>query len=231
MADVSLMDDKAKYWAFISYSHDDDGWGKWLHRALERYRTPRRLVGRTSRDGAVPKRPYPIFRDREELPTSADLGASIRNALEQSRYLIVICSPSSAKSIWVNEEVLQFKRLGRENRILCLIVDGEPNASDKEGREAEECFCPALRFAIDDEGAYTDRRTEPIAADARPGKDTKADARLKLLAGLLGVDFDELKQRDKRRQIWRHVQVAAASVVALAIAGGIWFHGEQITIR
>jgi hypothetical protein len=54
MADVSLMDDEPKYWAFISYSHDDDGWGKWLHRALERYRTPRRLVGRTSRDGTVP---------------------------------------------------------------------------------------------------------------------------------------------------------------------------------
>ena len=221
------MDDAAKYWAFISYSHDDDGWGKWLHRATERYRTPKRLVGRASRDGVVPKRAYPIFRDREELPTSADLGATIRDALEQSRYLIVICSPSSAKSIWVNEEVRQFKRLGRENRILCLITGGEPNATDKEGTEAEECFCPALRFALDEDGAFTDRRTEPIAADARPGKDPKPDARLKLLAGLLGVDFDELKQRDKRRRAWRRVQVAAASVAALLVAGGIWLQGER----
>ena len=90
------MVDEAKYWAFICYSHYDDGWCRWLHRALERYRTPRRRVGWTSRDGAVPKRPYPVFRDREELPTSADLEASIRDALEQSRYLTVICSPSSA---------------------------------------------------------------------------------------------------------------------------------------
>ena len=115
-----------KYWAFISYSDQDKAWGDWLHKALETYRVPKRLVGRASRDGAVPKRLFPIFRDRAELSASSDLGSDIHASLKESRYLIVICSPESASSKWVSEEVKVFKTLGREDRILCLIVDGEP---------------------------------------------------------------------------------------------------------
>jgi len=66
-----------KYWAFISYSHADMRWGDWLHKKLEGYRVPRSLAGKPSRDGKVPRRLFPIFRDREELPVSADLGATI----------------------------------------------------------------------------------------------------------------------------------------------------------
>ncbi len=65
---------------------------------------------------------------------------------------IVICSPQAAKSKWVNEEILAFKRLGREDRIFCLIVGGEPNATDMPGREDEECFPPALRFRLGQDG-------------------------------------------------------------------------------
>ncbi|HVT36387.1 MAG TPA: toll/interleukin-1 receptor domain-containing protein, partial [Nevskiaceae bacterium] len=173
-----------KYWAFISYSHADRAWGDWLIRKLETYRVPRRLVGRTSRDGQVPARLFPVFRDRDELPTSADLGGVIDRALAQSRYQIVICSPRSAASRWVNEEVKHFKSLGRGGRVLCLIVDGEPNASDQAGREAVECFAPALRFEVDAGRQLTDRRVEPIAADARAHADGKSGALLKLLAGL-----------------------------------------------
>ena len=137
-----------KYWAFLSYSHRDKKWGDWLHRALETYRVPRRLIGRDSRNGAIPPRVFPVFRDREELPVSADLGSNINEALAESRYLIVICSPHSAQSRWVGEEIKAFKRLGREDRILALIIAGEPNASDgKPGLSpAEECFPEALRF-------------------------------------------------------------------------------------
>ncbi len=108
--------DGFKYYAFISYSHMDKKWGDWLHRALETYRVPKRLIGQESRDEKVPARVFPIFRDREELPVSADLGANINEALRQSRYLIIICSPPAAASRWVNEEILTFKRLGREAR-------------------------------------------------------------------------------------------------------------------
>src|SRR5438270_7821306 len=94
-----------KYWAFISYSHQDEAWAQWLHRALETYQVPRRLVGRVSSVGKVPRRLFPVFRDRDELPGAADLGDTIQNALIHTRYLVVICSPRSAVSRWVNEEV------------------------------------------------------------------------------------------------------------------------------
>src|SRR5947209_2345233 len=92
----------SRYWAFISYSHADETFAGWLHRALETYPVPRPLVGRRHPDGAIPRRLYPVFRDRDELPGAPDLGGKIRAALEASRYLVVICSPRSARSPYVN---------------------------------------------------------------------------------------------------------------------------------
>lgn len=207
-----------KYWAFLSYSHTDKKWGDWLHKALETYRVPRRLVGKESRDGKVPERVYPIFRDREELPVSADLGSNINEALAESRYLIVICSPRSAQSRWVGEEIKTFKKLGREDRILALIVDGEPNASDgKPGFKVEdECFHEAMRYRMVD-GEPTEIRSEPIAADAREIGDGKTNAKLKLLAGLLGVNYDDLKQREQERRLRRARRLVAAAVSLIAV--------------
>ncbi|HVT37198.1 MAG TPA: TIR domain-containing protein [Nevskiaceae bacterium] len=211
-----------KYWAFISYSHRDRAWGDWLHKALETYRVPRRLVGRESRDGKIPARLFPVFRDRDELPSSADLGGVINQALADSRYQIVICSPRSAASRWVNEEVRHFKSLGRADRVLCLIVDGEPNVFDVPGRDVEECFAPAVRFQVRGDGTITDEPAEPIAADAREHADGKAGAKLKLIAGLLGVGYDELAQRERQRRFWQRVQAAAAGMAFVAMVAGAW---------
>jgi hypothetical protein len=89
----------------------------WLHRSLENYRVPRRLRATAGEFGPVPERLNPIFRDREELASADNLGASVQAALVDSESLIVICSPRAAQSRWVNEEVLAFKRLGRSGRI------------------------------------------------------------------------------------------------------------------
>src|SRR3954454_17586693 len=119
-----------RYRAFLSYSHRDETWARWLLRAIETYRVPSRLVGTTTAAGFIPRRLAPVFRDRDELPSATDLGRKVDEALAESANLIVICSPDAASSRWVNEEVRAFKRLGRAGRIFCLIVDGEPDASD-----------------------------------------------------------------------------------------------------
>src|SRR5438445_7139656 len=197
-----------KYWAFISYSHQDEDWAKWLHKSLETYRVPRKLVGRESEGDEIPKRLFPVFRDRDELPGASDLGGKIQLALSQSRYLIVVCSPKSAVSKWVNEEIKTYKVLGRENRVLCLIVDGEPNATDKPESGLLECFPPAVRFRVGPNTELTDQPTEPIAADVRKGKDGKVNALFKLLSGILAIGYDQLKQREKQRQFWRRVRLS-----------------------
>ena len=184
-----------RYFAFISYSHRDRRWGDWLHRALETYRVPRKLVGTEGRDGAVPTRAFPVFRDREELPGSSDLGANINAALEASRYLIVICSPRSARSLWVNEEIKAFKAMGREDRVLCLVVEGEPNASDRADDEVEECFPEAIRYRVDEHGQILSERTEPIAADARPGSACSPHADRHGILANIGRDTDGIERR------------------------------------
>ncbi|MDT3322223.1 TIR domain-containing protein [Shewanella sp. SP1S2-4] len=217
-----------KYKAFISYSHRDKLWGDWLHKSLEKYSIPKALRGKPNRDGKVPDKLFPIFRDREELPTATDLGAVISNAIESSAYLIVICSPNSAKSLWVEQEILAFKRLGRSNRILAIVVDGEPNASVITGKEDQECFPNALRYEIGEDGELTETPTEPLAADARAGKDGKSNALLKLAAGLLGVNFNDLKQREKIRRRNQLIGYAVAATLLFGSALGYWQYAQNI---
>ncbi len=132
---------KPKYWAFISYRHFDNmqpgrQWANWLHQMLETYDVPEELVGQINDLGeTIPDRIYPVFRDEEDLPADADLASSIRSALKRCKYLIVICSPRAAESTYVAEEIKYFKQLGRENRILAVMIEGEPNASWDEGKQ------------------------------------------------------------------------------------------------
>ncbi len=208
-----------KYWAFISYSSKDKAWGSWLHGAIETYGIPAELVKRHQipTGHSAPKRFHPVFRDRDELPASADLGAVIKKALDASHYLIVICSRNAAQSHWVNKEIETFLALGRRDHILAIIVDGEPNTGD-----ARECFPPALR------------RFEPIAADARPVGDGKTNAKLKLLAGMLGVNFDSLKRRDalrRRRLLVRIVVGLGLLIVVMSMLMVVAVHQVRLAAR
>ncbi len=193
---------KPHYRAFISYSHRDAKWAKWLHRSLERYVVPIDAFApedRLEKDGSKrSRRLKPVFRDRDELSVSGSLADAIRVALESSENLIVLCSPDSAKSQYVNSEIELFRSLHPDNdkKIYALIVEGEP----------PECFPPVLTVG----------GIEPIAADAREEGDGKSDAKLKLIAGMLGVGFDRLKRRAAKRQRNRLlVMVALVSAVAV----------------
>ncbi|HSK29387.1 MAG TPA: toll/interleukin-1 receptor domain-containing protein, partial [Candidatus Limnocylindria bacterium] len=207
-----------KYWAFISYSHRDKAPGEWLHRSLEAYRIAKSLQGKNTPMGPIPARLFPVFRDRDELAAAPDLGDRIEAALRQSRYLIVVCSPASAASPWVNKEIAYFKSMGREDRIFSLIVDGEPYASERPGQQSDECFPIALRTRLAPDGR-TDTPAEPLAADLREDKDGRQNALLKLVAGMLGVGFDELRQRQlEARNAWLRKVVAASLALVLVFA-------------
>jgi tetratricopeptide (TPR) repeat protein len=206
-----------KYWAFLSYSHHDKAVAKRLQRQLETYRLPRRLIGRETSEGPVPARVLPVFRDRDELHAGADLKSSVQDALSRSRWLIVVCTPDAARSPWVNREIIEFKRLRGERHVLALIVRGEPFASDLPGREAEECFPPALRRALTPEGVAEGEPLEPIAADMRKHGDGPQRAMLKLLAGMVGVSFDDLVRRDLQRRLRWMSALVGASVLGVMV--------------
>ncbi|WP_309610396.1 toll/interleukin-1 receptor domain-containing protein [Sphingomonas sp.] len=205
------------YFAFLSYGHKDEVLAKWLHESLEKYRVPRALVGKMTVNGRIPARLHPVFRDRHELAAAADLGAEIRSAISGSRFLVVLCSPAAATSRWTEAEIASFKKLRPDGCVVAAIVGGEPFASEMRGREAEECFPPALRVRYDRRGRPTKQRAEPIAADFREGGDGRRLGFLKVVAGMLGVGLDELVQRENHRRHQRLRLVAAASIAGMAV--------------
>jgi MTH538 TIR-like domain (DUF1863) len=209
-----------RYRAFISYSRQDRRAAEWIHNGIENYRIPKKLVGWAGRDGPVPEKIFPAFRDRDDLSCASDLSASIQEALEQSAYLIVLCSRSAARSRWVNREIIQFKSLGRADRIHALIIDGEPNAESAD----QECYPRALRFSLTSDGELDENQpAEPLAADLRPEGDGKRNAKLKLIAGLLGVPFNMLRQREvvaARRRLFV-LQAVTGLILLLSVFGAL----------
>ena len=142
-------------------------------------------------------------------------------ALRDAMFLIVACSPASAKSKWVGEEILAFKRMHGESRVLALIVDGEPYDSERPGGGDLECFPRPLRYKLGPDGALSDVPAEPIAADMRADKDGKRLAKLKLIAGLVGVRLDDIAQRENQRRVQRLTILASASFAGMILAGGL----------
>ena len=205
-----------RYRAFISYSHRDKTVAAWVQSALEHYHMPSKLVGTTTAVGEVPARLHPLFRDRDELPASGDLGLELMAALQSSLFLILICSPASARSRWVNEEVLTFKRMHGEGRVLALIASGEPGSGTD-----TECFPRALQYRIGADGELSDVLAEPIAADLRPQGDGKRLAKFKLIAGLTGVRLDDLIQREAARRARRLTVIAVAATIGMVGALGL----------
>ena len=184
---------------------------------LETYPIPKRLAGQSTNKGEVPRRLSPIFRDREELEAAGSLSDKIEQGLQSSQNMVVLCSRRSAKSHWVNQEILRFKKIHPDGDIFPAVIDGEPFASNMPGREDEECFPKALRFEFDDEGSLTNTPAEPLAADLRKEGDGKRMGSLKLVSGMIGVGLDEIVQRDMQRGRKRVMAITGGSLAGMLV--------------
>lgn len=202
-----------RYRAFLSYSHRDSRVAARLHRRLESYRIPPRLRDGAGREG-LPSRIRPVFRDRDELATASRLNSSIETALSASAALIVVCSPAAVASRWVNEEIRYFRRHHPDRPVLAFVVDGDPAADPR--RHPENAALP-LNLILDDVDDPQGARIEPLAADARPEGDGFQGALLKLVAGLIGVGYDRLRQREVKRRQRRWALAGSASLLLTGV--------------
>ena len=202
-----------RYYAFISYKREDEKQAKWLQDKLEHYRFPTNLNGRTD----LPKNVRPIFRDVTDL-TPGILAEEINKALNDSQWLIIVCSPRSAKSPWVCKEAQSFIDSGRTDRIIPYVIEGVPFSGD----EATECYPEAL---LNMKG-----NKELLAANVNEiGREAAA---IKILARMFGLRFDTLWQRHtreqkKRRIIWGTI-AAFMVVVSMLISGYFYWANNEI---
>jgi hypothetical protein len=221
----------AKYWAFISYSHQDKRVAIALQERLARARIPEALRGRVAGGHAVMRA---VFRDEAEAAAGA-LDERLREALDASQALIVVCSPFSAASPYCLAEIAHFLATGRADRIFCLIASGKPNATDA-GEPHLECFSPALRFQPKADGFPSETllpaQDRPLAAVLGMESATEwAKALDQLAAGLLGLTQGELRDARRRRFVTRTGLAMAAGLGALATAALVWDGAYRPHIR
>ncbi len=204
-----------KYDAFISYRHAelDSFVAELLHKQLESFKVPR-LADKEIRESGKQgiKR---VFRDRDELPLAGNLSAPITEALKESEFLIVICSPRTIESLWVQREIETFLEYRDASHILAVLIEGEPS----EAFPPQLCKMKQKVVAEDGTITYEEKTVEPLAADVRGSsrKEIKAKMKeelLRMAAPMLGCEYDDLKQRHRERKIKR-------LLVTFAVAGSI----------
>lgn len=212
------MEQKYKYFAFISYSSKDYKWGKCVQRRLEGYRMPVTLC---SEHGWKRKPINPVFfapTDIQPGPLTEELKAR----LSDSKHLIVICSPNSAQSDWVGQEIEYFyKELGRKD-IHFFIVDGTPHTGDK----TTECFNPIVEKLGMPEilGANIHEQV------SRWSWINKERAYVQLITKLLGVEFDSIWQRHRRMLIEKLLAWCLGIFVIFSAIMGVWFANQPVNV-
>jgi hypothetical protein len=223
------MIDMLKDSLFITASESDLAWASWLEKGLADYRVPRDLIlrGRSPRIGRV-------FIDRETCRDPASPGHFTLEALDESATLLLVCSPRGKGLAAFEPLVRRFRETGKGDRILALLVEGEPSDS----------FPDCLRFVTiaDAEGNRRIAEVEPLAADVRrlPGSSAgtrrhkKKKAVVRVAAAVLALSFDELWQRSKQRSLQRKRQliiggaVGGLGAVALAVCAW-WYFGLHVS--
>lgn len=209
------MERGKQYYAFISYKHEDEKWAKWLQSKLEHYRFPTTINGYAE----LPKHIRPIFRDTTDLAPGL-LVEEIDSALRSSEWLIVICSPRSAKSQWVCKEAQTFIDMGRVDRIIPFVIEGTPFSNDT----TTECFPDALL-------KLTGSR-EILAANINEvGRDAAA---IKVVARMFNLRFDTIWQRwereQRRRKRWLIGLLTLGLIVAFTIIGFMYYQHNKLQI-
>lgn len=192
-----MIDGKYEYYAFVSYNHKDEKWAKWLQKKLESYSLPTALRKENSK---LPDKIRPMFRDNSEL-SCGKLMTEIKKNLDKSKYLIVICSPHSAQSQWVSDEVQHFIDQGKEEYIIPFIIGGTPNAANPE----DECFPGGLR-QLTGENELLGININEMGREA---------AAIKVIARMFDLRFDALWQRHERAK--RKKKLILGIVVAFIV--------------
>lgn len=198
------------HFAFISYSHRDMTVAKWLQKNLERFKLPTEIHNEIDAESRYLR---PVFRDQSDLNTGI-LGDELRKNLEESKYLILICSKNSAQSQWVSDEAKAFVEMGRLDRIIPVIIpDGSTNEWD--------LFPNYLR-------EYFEQNPDKELLGVNIDEVGKEKALIRVVSRMLGVSFDSLWKRHQRQKRIRILSCSTAAVIALL---GLYLFAIPVTVH
>ena len=209
------MEGGNKFFAFISYKREDRNEASKLQHFLEYYRLPNHL--RKER-AELPEFVRPIFRDLTDLEVG-ELSPQIHAALDQSQFLIVVCSPRAVKSKWVDDEVKYFISIGKADRIIPYIIDGYPISNNPD----EECYPPSL--------LSLSKEMELLGANIN--EVGRGPAIIRIVSRMFNIRFDTLYQRYRREQIKhrRNISIAVISTFLGLFGVACWIWHQNIILK
>ena len=203
---------QAGFDAFISYSHAADGrLAPALRTGLEQLAKP-----------WLRRRALRVFHDSTGLGASPGLWSTITAALDQTRFFVLLASPESATSRWVQQEVDYVLGILGPDRVLIVVTGGychwDDSAQDFDWARTT-ALSPALAGVFNEEPLYVDlrwARTED-QLDLHNARFRQAVA--DVAAPIHGVPRDELDARDlvEFRRARRARRAALAMISGLAV--------------
>ncbi|MBE6405646.1 MAG: tetratricopeptide repeat protein [Lentisphaerae bacterium] len=206
-----------KFYAFISYSRKNSAAAAFLQKGLERFKVP---VQKVEEKFLPPDSKYirPVFRDKRDLEVSEKkFTEDIEHAILESRYLVVLCSPESSASEWVNREIEYFLKThdNDSNLIIPVVLKGNPGHNNE-----TECLPPALR----NEGFTGRNLPTMIADDNEPEKDGWENGLIQLISYMLHVKRESIKASidAERIRFYRRSAAVAVFVVLVFAALTAW---------
>ncbi len=210
--------------AFISYKHAelDNKVAASIVRDLERFHIPRKIQKATG-----VKKIERIFRDKDELPITSDLGDTISQALKTSDFLIVICSHNTKRSTWVEREIEYFLKNHTMDHILTVLAEGEPY------EVIPKILLSGSKTVLDKDGNehQVEIPFEPLSCDYRmPYRQVKAQEVPRLAAAIIGCSYDELINRQRQYKM-RRLTAIFAGAMALSVGFGLYMLHSKTLIQ
>ena len=185
-----------RYKAFINYAHQDIAFARWLQKNIENYTIPNDVRNR------YPNLPNDlkssIFLDEAILSSGETLSQTLQEGMDDAESMIVLCSPRALLSKRVEDEIRYFRSKHKERKIFALLIDGK----------AENVIPQALRM----------QGESPLLIDISQSK-TRKKAFLKVIAALLGIDFDALWKIEVQKKRKKHLLKTVIAVLFLLIIG------------
>jgi len=179
------------YDAFLSYNHQDEAVAAGIHKGLHRIG---RRMGRLNA--------LRVFRDTTEMAANTDLWGKVTDAMDRSRYLIVVLSPRAAASEWVNKEVAHWLKGRGPEQLLIVVAEGHLDWDEATGRFDPDRSDAALPVLTEPKVLPTEPLYVDVSGDAPWDAQTPAfrDKVTDLAAPIHGKSKYELASNDVREQ-------------------------------